>query len=84
MSKIKKLNQAGIAHLGLILVLILFIGAGSLVYWRFSSTNQSADFSYSENASDEEKLQKEVENGLAEVQTGDVEAVSEEEETSNE
>jgi ligand-binding sensor protein len=60
-------NQAGIAHFGLILVVIIFVAVGSLVYWRFQSADNS-EVSIPSNASDEEKLQKELHNSLSEVE----------------
>lgn len=64
MSKNIKSNQAGIAHLGLVLVVLVFVAVGSLVYWRFSSSNKSQDTNVTQvqGSTDEEKLQSELEN----------------------
>lgn len=64
MSRNIKSNQAGIAHLGLVLVVLVFVAVGSLVYWRFSSSNKSQDTNVTQvqGSTDEEKLQSELEN----------------------
>jgi len=69
MSKNLKANQMGIAHLGLVLVLLVFVAVGSLVYWRFSSTNKPKETNVSQvkESSAEEDLQAELDNSASDL-----------------
>jgi hypothetical protein len=51
-------NESGIAHLGLLLVVLVFLGVGALVYWRFSTANEN-ESQTAENTSQTSQLNSE-------------------------
>lgn len=78
-------SQSGIAHLGLILAVVVLLGAGYLVYWRFSSSGSDSGKSVSTSeTSSEEQLNDELDTGLDELESTEKDLPSEEEEITNE
>lgn len=49
----KKLNQSGIAHLGLVIILVLFVGVIGAAGYRVYTNNASPEISLEEEADDE-------------------------------
>lgn len=78
-------QEQGIAHLGLILVVIVIIAVGALVYWRFQSANDSdgANTTSSQSEDQEEAALNELDKGLADVEQNS-EIATEQEDTSGE
>lgn len=78
-------QEQGIAHLGLILVIIVIIAVGALVYWRFQSTDssESTEATSSQSEDQEEASLNELDKGLADVEQNS-EIATEQEDTSGE
>ena len=63
--KTKKLraDERGIAHLGLLLVVLVFVAVGALVYWRFSTANKPDQVSQNSSSQQVQNLD-ELENNI--------------------
>lgn len=79
-----KSDERGLAHLGLILVVVVFVAVGALVYWRFqSSTETGGPAPTSQQAGEKSELTPELDSGLDDIEQN-TQVSAEEEKVENE
>ncbi len=83
-SRVLSSNEQGIAHLGLILVVIVFVGVGSLVYWRFQGANKKDSVSEVKASKTQGDLYKQINSASSDAENTNVGSASDDQASAEE